>query len=354
MNSSYSLIFLIIILVLLFIYYFNKTQKHQESKSKSKSNTQRNDFDTTSLEIVDYIDNKINNFTELIKENELKCAIDKNDPMCKFKIFEKNLANNMGNFSKKLNTYIDVVNEDINETVNNIKENISVIDKQDEKLYNKYVQKFYDILDNKKIIDNKDNIIKSHFTNTLLDKTEYYGEYLILPYQYILFNNIKMFINKENFEEDEKEYEKNVLYFKFNDIMLNKFEIDINLNQKSLICNNKENNEIDECNLDYNRLTIKILNEIELKQNELDFKYYKDNYTRKMLVDKIENFGFKKNNIFNLLLSDFNINKIYYNKDINKFFGENEEKYYLDKNDKLFRLYDEHEGLIFNLKKKSD
>ena len=395
MNNTYILIIVIFVSILYMLTYKCSVNSinNQDTNTNNTNNTNKskNAFkDTGNVKVIDYIKTKLDDLERDIEFKKRHCQKLNNmgSDTCKYGTNYGEIDTNVKDFSEDLTKYTSTLKSDFNQKEDNIYNFIDQLEAQDNQIYVTMIKKSIITKKNQEDIntlyDKFDYLQKDKEYGQLVfdpevhdpfqdvtpgiikSETDYSGPYNVIPYQYKNFNNIRIIININNSllslnsnpgnqviptptpvstQIPETNTGDIIFYLIDNDNNKTKFvtfkitEVKILDNFNLLNFGNMEYTFGDDIKLS----GIKFIIEKTI--------IHKDSTVINSIINVLNTLGFVSNtNIpFYLIQSNELEDKVLYNYNKNKLYGNDEDKSYLKSNEKYYRIYNNSTQVLFSL-----
>ena len=385
MNDNYLLLIVLISVVLYYMHQRSNVDITQQNKDKKQVKPVKSSFeDTNKMHIGKYIDATIDNLIEEKQQLDIKNMSSEFQGLKKHRNEEeiKNMLDNISDFTDKFDRYSRITNDENINLSSKIKDNLAEISKNDNQIYDTFVQDFYDkykkkLISEENVLNNiglhgvNDNNSQESFADTQITGdnkiVSFLGRYTVIPYQYTGFNNVYMSLTKYGIEDNNNLVnspiktelkEKYVLGFYLLDALVVEYEVDIYIKDKTLLELMPSENQsyVNEAN--NTDVNIDIMNNltgiiVDIK-NEIPVYNPNYNIVRKVEAENIKNIlgniGIMSNTKLYLFLAEAQFEKRYFNLDggLN---GISKGAYYQETDDDLFRCYSSNSNTLLHLKK---
>ena len=387
MNDNYLLLIVLISVILYLMHQRtnNKGDKggnevnigNEVKENKDKFQDVNVNPNVNNMNIGIYIDSTIDDIIEDKQQLDIKNLNTEYQGLKKHRNEEeiKNMLDNISDFTDKFDRYSRITNTENINLSETIKDKIGKLQKNDNNIYNSFVQDFYDkykakLLVEETIFSNKIGLhgeSKEQFADTQITSdnkiVSFLGKYVVLPYQYRGFNNVYMVITKYGSENEvdsiltDSLKNKYTLSFYLLDSLVIEYEINLYIKDKTLLelMPSENKNVTESLNTDLN---IDIMNNltgivIDIKK---EIPVYNPNYNivRKEEAESIKNIlgniGITSNTKLYLFLTESQFEKRYFNLH-GGLEGISTDSYYEETNDDLFRCYSSNGTTLLHLKK---
>ena len=365
-NTEYYIICLVIFILLLFLMNRNKRGNYKRNNSNLNNKTKPNDkfTNTENLRILDYINDNINSIHKRLNNQNINCQkeINKHSTGCKFGGNFMGISNEIKGFNNKLDIYSKYVqDEQIDNKLKNIENNVAELKSNDSKIYNELThteessnlqEPLLRVIDrlNKQVDDNQDlsynpELHKETF-QSVVNPVDLCGTYTIIPYQYVNFNNIHMVLNLKDGCDSNSE----------NSISFFLVDNSNNSNKRHLVTYNISNIAF---------VDSSIINQLDKQQSEntggIEFMISQkmvandiDSDVLRLIIKVLDDIGFTSGKKYYFFLANGEYNRVLYNVNKpeyegSKLFGNDETKYYLKNQEKIYRIYNQHTRMLLSM-----
>ena len=367
-NTEYYIICLVIFVFFLFVMHRNKSSNYNQNNSAQNSNKKNKSNDkftnTEDLKILDYINDNINSIHKRLDNQNINCQkeVNKHSTGCKFGGNFVGISNEIKGFNNKLDIYSKYVqDEKIDNKLTNIQNNMEELKSNDSKIYNELThteessnlqEPLLRVIErlNKQVDDNQDlsynpELHKETFLS-VANPSDLCGTYTVIPYQYKNFNNIEMALNLKDGCDSNSD----------NSISFFLVDNSINSNKRHLVTYNISNIAF---------VDSSIINQLDKQQSEntggIEFMISQkmvandiDSDVLRLIIKVLDDIRFTVGEKYYFFLANGEYNKILYNVNKpeyegSKLFGNDETKYYLKNQEKIYRIYNKHTRMLLSM-----